>query len=229
MTATILACLALTAPQQPTPQQPTPHRQFLDKLVAAKFLKFHFERTITHQSLPDDPRPVVLLAGTMTLARDGRWRWDREDGWSLLHDGRETYKTATGSEWYEETVALDSQGTVIDEGHVRELFLGLDPFLNGAWKGVRGSQDWWGAGNTDWSGQDVLVLVRPKTAADVRDARNGDLTAGVWLYVDARTLNPLHAESWDSNSQDRREDTARYTKFEFDPPGAEAALTKKGD
>ena len=222
MTTAILACLALASPQQATP-----HRQFLDKLAAAKHLRFRVERTTTYQSLPDDPRRFVLLSGTMTVAKDGRWLWEREDGWALLFDGKEAYKTAAGTDWYEETLAVDAQGEEITKDRLKTLLLGLDPFFHGAWKGVPGSQDWWGARLLTWQDRKVLSLVRPKTAGDVRDARDGDMAAGTWLYVDAKSLAPILAESWDSNSQDRTEEQATYTSFEFDPPGAEAALTKK--
>jgi hypothetical protein len=223
MTTVVLACLALAAPQQASP-----HRQFLDKLATATFLRFHVERTTILQSLPDDPRVVNRLSGTMTLAKDGRWLWEREDGWAQFFDGKQGYKTDVGSDWYEETDIVDTQGHEITKEHLEDLLLGLDPFFQRAWKGVRGREDWWGAGKADWPDQDVVMLVRPKSADQVRDARDGSTAAGVWLYVDAKTLRPLLAETWDSSSQDRSEEHAKYSNFEFDPPGADALLTKKG-
>lgn len=192
-------------------------RDMLDKLARAKYVSFEVTVETAYVSLPDDPVIKTRLKGRIIYENSGRWRWSKPDGWDILFDGKAYFRTAMGSAWREPCRPFDLLGEPLDSTALRKLLIGLGPFFNGRWKGVKGEQDWIVVhlGQTDRMG-----IGQPKSASDISDTRAGVMAAASYLYFDPKTLTPLNAEYWDSQSQDRTEQRVTYIDFQFDPPGA---------
>ncbi len=222
-----LLAWALIAPTDPTPQ--VLHRQALDKLARANFVSFTVNASQSNVALPEPGVQHPFVKGKILLAKDGRWYWEREDCWAFLFDGKLTWKTAKGSGWFEEAGATSLSGSRVDTASLRAHLIGMEIFLDGKWKGVRGQEDWVGAGLLeDWDSRGpALIVGRPKSRVQIRATREGDLAAGYYLYFDKATLLPMAGETYSSSSYDREEVHVDYSDVRYDPPGAEQILVRK--
>lgn len=202
------------------------HQKALDLLAKAKYVSFTVRSSTANVALPEPTVEQPFVVGKMLLAKDGRWLWEREDGWSFLFDGRQTWRTASGTTWFEPVELRSLSGGLIDASALKANLIGIEVFLNGRWKDMPGLQNWVAAGSTDEDGKRMLLVGRPKSAGRARAVREGDPTAGYFLQFDAQTLTPTHGWEMSSSSYDRTEVHVQYSDFRYDPVDAEARLRR---
>jgi len=202
------------------------HEKALNLLANAKYVSFTVRSSTANVALPEPPVEQPFIVGKLLLAKDGRWLWEREDGWSILFDGRQAWKTAIGTAWYEPIDPRSLSGGPIDLPALKAHRIGIEIFLNGRWKGVPNLENWVGAGSAEEDGKRMVLVGRPKSANRVKAVREGDLTAGFFLQFDERTLAPTSGWEMSSSSYDRTEIHVQYSDFRYDPADAESKLKR---
>lgn len=202
------------------------HQGALDKLARAKYISFTVRSLTANVALPEPTVEQPFVVGKMTLAKDGRWLWEREDGWAILFDGQKAWKTVPGTTWFEPIEPRSLSGSLIDDSALKANLIGIEIFLSGRSKGVQGLQDWVTAGFSDEDGARCPLIGRPKSPGQVKAVRGGDPTAGFFLAFDPKTLAPIRGWEMSSSSYDRTEIHVHYSDFRYDPVDAESKLKR---
>lgn len=205
------------------PNASADYRAALDALAGAKAVSFKVRAGIYHVALPEDPVFSPVFVGEMLLAKDGRWRWKQPDGKVMLFDGKDVWACVEGLWWKEDLEAVALNRSPITRGGLEQYILGMDIFLSGKWRGVKGRTDWV---YLSQSKEDERITVARPNSPEKLGAllRDHGLADGVFLEFDSKTLAPVVGYWYSSNSYDREEGWTEYSEFRFNPSDAEELL-----
>lgn len=182
----------------------------LKRLANAKSIAFNVESQIVSVSLPADTERHAFMSGKVTIAKDGTWKWIRNDGWEIHNKGATSWLKATGSTWIEETFAIDESGNPLNMARMKENLTGIAIFLIGKYK------DWTVLESSKINPR-FWVVASPRPGSSLKKCLDFEPAAGYYLYLDKKTGLPTYGTWRTSGSADWIEHSASYSNFVIDP------------